>query len=387
MRILRTFFVFSFVGLISSCSFVPAAAIRADPLEPARLCATPKNEAKDKTKDKAEPQTQCTTGSARSRAFQLMQDSLEKCQAFLVELFDSQAKTSTGLDIASTTFSALVPVFSRVGIKNTLGAGSAIATGSKNSIRTEYLNSLALANVTQAVNQTYFVEIAKYRDVLDAKAPESIDVDEVRVDLLRIHALCSLTSAEGTIQANFAPSASTSAREGVNQLTFVYTVMSGDTQANLVANVVKAFNADPGFKAADIQAQVDKANPATQIDFISPNATWQSIHWMPVSIVVPTRDEGAQPEDPKFKADFANDVATLTFNFTGNPVANTQITLETDSLVPKAVQSALAKPTDLAKGRSTPENSYNEPKALLIAHPTEALSKRVNIAIPGSPTH
>lgn len=149
MRILRTLFVFSFAGLISSCSFVPATAMRANPLEPARLCAAPTNEAKDK----AGAQTQCTTGSARSRAFQLMRDSLEKCQAFFVKYFDSQAKTSTSIDIASTTFSALVPVFSRVVIKNTLGAGSAITTDSKNSIRTEYLNSLALANVTQAATQ------------------------------------------------------------------------------------------------------------------------------------------------------------------------------------------------------------------------------------------
>lgn len=344
--LLRALLPLCLLALLSGCSIAPRVTMSAEAVMPARKCTDAEIDAIAKAASNDPSRwlaPNCTSGSNLARVHQLVQDSEQKCANFVVGMFDYQARTSTGLDIAATTFSALATVFTRIGIKNTLSAGSSIATGSRNSIHTEYLNSLTIANVVQAVQSTYGIEMKKYLEYLSTQVAPDVDVE--RSWIVSIHNLCSLPAAEGTIQASVAPARTPSPPS--DQLTLTYTVKAAAKgPSDVAADFAREFSATPDFQALGVGASAGTP-PTNVVKFDWPNDKVHSITWTGVDVVgLPDPNHPGRKLDPGLTAQFSADFSTITFG--GTPHAGETLTMKTDVITLKAAGSAPAAPPPVA---------------------------------------
>jgi hypothetical protein len=135
----------------------------------------------------------------------MVQDSQAKCADFVNSMFAQTSDADFGLDALETITSALGTVFTPIAVTHSLSAASAVIGGVKSSISADYLNSVAINNITQAIQSTYGADMKSYIAWLDTK-PVAIDVQTERSRLESYHNQCSLSAAEGSIGSTLQPS-------------------------------------------------------------------------------------------------------------------------------------------------------------------------------------
>jgi hypothetical protein len=144
----------------------------------------------------------------------LVSDSQKKCGTFVTHLQELTAAVNTQLDVASAALSAAASVVTPLKTTQSLTAGAGFLTATKLSISNEYLSSLTISHVIQAIQQTYGNDMSAYLTDLDN--PAKVDQDKVifLAELPRIQAIhneCSLASAEGTIGSSLQSAPATAA--------------------------------------------------------------------------------------------------------------------------------------------------------------------------------
>jgi hypothetical protein len=142
----------------------------------------------------------------------MVQDSQAKCTNFLNAMFAQTAATNVTLDSLSTLTSALATVFTPTSVTHSLSAASTLFSGVKTSISSDYLNSLAISHITQAIQATYTTDMQKEIDWLEKANKTSsvvIDAYDERSRIESYHNQCSLAAAEGSINSTLQTSATT----------------------------------------------------------------------------------------------------------------------------------------------------------------------------------
>lgn len=190
--------------------------------------------------------------SALDAVHRLVQDSQTKCAAFVNSMFAQAAGSGLILDVLTTAASAAATVFTPINTVHVLTAISTVLSGVKTSISSEYLNSLAISHVTQAIQSTYTADMQKYITYLNGADPSKINVFAERSTILSYHNECGLAAAEGSIGSALQPAAPQQAAPQV--LTVSYTVGAGDTTASIASSIAKKVSGDSGFSAAGVSA-------------------------------------------------------------------------------------------------------------------------------------
>ncbi len=138
----------------------------------------------------------------------LVQDSQTKCSSFVDSMFAEAAASGFILDILSTGTSALATVFTPLAAVHSLTASSTIFGAAKTGISANYLNTLSISHISQAIQSTYTTDIRKYiasLDSLDVNQKSTIDPYVERSKIISYHNECSLAAAEGSISAALQP--------------------------------------------------------------------------------------------------------------------------------------------------------------------------------------
>ncbi len=164
-------------------------------------------------------------------------------------MFAETAGTSLGLDVLSTITSALATVFTPLSATHALSAASTIFSGSKTGITAEYLNSLSISHVSQAIGSTYTSDMSKYISSLSSVDPTTISAYAERSKILSYHNECSLAAAEGSITSALQPS-----NTQTTQIPVSYTVNKSDTTTSIAAAIAKQIDGNTGFTGAGVTA-------------------------------------------------------------------------------------------------------------------------------------
>jgi hypothetical protein len=135
----------------------------------------------------------------------IVQDSQKKCAEFVDSMFAENAGTNTALDSLGTLSSALATVFTPIAVTHSLSAASTLFSGVKSSISADYLNTMAIGHVAQAIQVTYSSDMQKYIGYLNTADPAKIDVIAERSRIESYHNECSLAAAEGSIDSTLTP--------------------------------------------------------------------------------------------------------------------------------------------------------------------------------------
>jgi hypothetical protein len=144
----------------------------------------------------------------------LIGDSMTKCSGFVNSMFAEHAATGLTLDVAATITSALGTVFTPIAVTHSLSAASTILSGTRMSLDAEYLNSLTISHIVQAIQSTYSTQMQyEINKIATANPMPSADLE--RNVIQSIHSSCSLANAEGTIAATLqSPTGTPSAVSG-----------------------------------------------------------------------------------------------------------------------------------------------------------------------------
>ena len=203
----------------------------------------------------------------------LVQDSQKKCADFTIAMF--------GL-AASTALSAVATVFTPTTTVHVLTAGSTIAGSAKTSIQTEYLNSVTISHIVQAIQSTYSADMTKYIAYLDTISDaRDISVVAERSTILSYHNECSLPAANGSIASALQPA---SAKQPSTQLSLTFTVpKTGDSAVTIASGILAQINTDATFKAAGVTASEQPGGPNGTITLTVPAPL--AITWTPATFV------------------------------------------------------------------------------------------------------
>lgn len=204
--------------------------------------------------------------SNKQLVHKLVQDSQQKCTDFTDSLFAETAGTNVVLDLMGTISSALGTVFTPIAVTHSFSAASTIFGSAKTSISADYLNTLSISHITQAIQTTYGTKMQDYITFLTT-APDTIDPREQRTTIASYHALCSLSAAEGSIASTLQPS---TASATTSPISFVEAVTS-DTATDVAAKLAKDITADAAFSAAGLSAEIDPSD-ATTVKFMMKTA-------------------------------------------------------------------------------------------------------------------
>jgi hypothetical protein len=212
----------------------------------------------------------------------LVQDSQKKCADFTIAMFGLAASSNTFLDIASTALSAVATVFTPTTTVHVLTAGSTIAGSAKTSIQTEYLNSVTISHIVQAIQSTYSADMTKYIAYLDTISDaRDISVVAERSTILSYHNECSLPAANGSIASALQPA---SAKQPSTQLSLTFTVpKTGDSAVTIASGILAQINTDATFKAAGVTASEQPGGPNGTITLTVPAPL--AITWTPATFV------------------------------------------------------------------------------------------------------
>ena len=183
----------------------------------------------------------------------LVQDSQNKCAHFVNSMFAETAGSGFVLDVLSTATSAISTIFTPLATVHSLGAASTIFGAGKTAISANYLNTLSISHITQAIQSTYTSDMKKYIDSLaslDTEHQNAINVFQERSKIVSYHAECSLAAAEGSISGALQPPA-----QAGQQVSLTHTVVAGEsTPALLAAAIAKDINGNSAFGKAGITA-------------------------------------------------------------------------------------------------------------------------------------
>ena len=181
-----------------------------------------------------------------------------KCDAFVNSLFASTAGTRFGLDVLTTTATALGAVFTPLATAHAFAAAGAITSGTNTSISSDYLNNLTLSHFVQAIQTSYGTGMQTYLQALDANTKQdAIDPYAAQNKIVQIHSNCSMASANGTISSTLAASAPGDQA----QSTLTYTTKQGDTAIVVASGLLALIKRDPTFLTLGITASEQSAKP------------------------------------------------------------------------------------------------------------------------------
>jgi hypothetical protein len=167
-------------------------------------------------------------------------DSEAKCDRFLNRLSVAESSGDTGLDMATGVFSALSTAFTPLSTVHALSAASTITSGWKTAIDSDYYAKATIANYAQAIQASYYADMKTYSTALNAATDPLIVPIELST-ILRIHAECSLESAQNTISSTLQASANPGSSKSSVTLT-----ITGSLTTN---EVLKLTAAAKSFKA------------------------------------------------------------------------------------------------------------------------------------------
>jgi hypothetical protein len=218
-------------------------------------------------------------------------NSEQKCDTFTKNLTMSNVGSNTFLDVTTTVFSAAATAVNPIKLAHALSGASTVSSGSKTAINADIFAKATIANLSQAINATYYKDLKTYEDQLIAAQADSL-VSSVEVaKILSIHKECALDTAEASISSTLGsvppPAAAAaltsklvtvslagaSAHAGDNlqiiatstsdptlSLTASYPVASAaETPAAMAKGLVAAIQGDKGFSQAGITST---QNPA-----------------------------------------------------------------------------------------------------------------------------
>ena len=129
-----------------------------------------------------------------------LSQSQTKCAAFLNNLVVQHTASDTFLDIATigatATATAITAPLTAIHVATGIGT---LTAGAKASIDNDYFAKASVANLAQAIQTTYYTKLDQYYTALQAAT--SVDPSLEYFAIERIHSLCALGPAEGTISA------------------------------------------------------------------------------------------------------------------------------------------------------------------------------------------
>lgn len=261
---------------VTGCSIVPQRyRLAAEP-----LMDVPPNHVSVPVPGSSPPARQELTNlDNRQRVNLLVQDSQNKCADFVDSMFAQTAGSGFILDILSTGTSAIATIFTPLATVHSLAAASTIFGAAKTGISANYLNTLSISHITQAIQQTYSTNMKIYVDSLATADPAKIDVFQERSKIASYHAMCSLAAAEGSISSTL--QATPQAGQG---LTYRHTVAATENSVKaLAADLVSEINdTTSGFSKAAITA-LQTADATIKLN--NPNAVPLTVVSSPISLV------------------------------------------------------------------------------------------------------
>lgn len=198
-------------------------------------------------------------------------DSMNKCSEFSNGLVLNENTANTGLDIATTVFSALGTLFTPLATVHAMTAGATITSGSKTAIDTDIYSKMSIANFAQAIQQTYYADMKIYVNGLSATAAITPELEYAKI--AAIHRECALAPAEMQISAALTTQTQTTT------LVFSYSVSPSDASGGLsvlAGHILNAINATQAFQSAGVSAAPVQGNPAAIMLNSSPTT---SIAW------------------------------------------------------------------------------------------------------------
>lgn len=268
--------------------------------------------------------------TGRQMAYDMVQDSQSKCADFVTVLFSRSGSTNVALDVAQTIFSAAGTAFTPINTVHTLTALGTVAGGSKTAISVEFLNSVTISHIAQAIQSTYSKDISTYIGYLDS-LPNTTAVDAIaeRSKILSYHNECSLPAADGSISTALQPPTTKTASS--TTLKLQYTVDATDIDApTLAKNLAKAVNANSDFQATKITAY---ANNDTVVFTVPAGLELQQNNFVGVSGAKPTEAAVTYKTTP-----------SNSFQITGTMTAGDSLIVEFDAAATQTAAIAPAAP-------------------------------------------
>jgi hypothetical protein len=182
----------------------------------------------------------------------LVQDSQTKCAHFVDSMFAETAGSGLVLDALSTATSAVSSIITPLSVAHALGATSTILGATKTGISANYLNTLSISHIAQAIQATYDINIKSYIDSLSTADESQIDVFQERSKILSYHKMCSLASAEGSISSTL--QSSPQAGQSINIPPYTVTGVGDITPAGLATALAVFLNQNAAFQQAGVTA-------------------------------------------------------------------------------------------------------------------------------------
>jgi len=187
-------------------------------------------------------------------------DSEAKCDRFMNRLSVAESSGDTGLDMATGVFSALGTAFTPLSTVHALTAASTITSGFKASIDSDVYAKAAIKDYAQAIQASYYADMKTYATALNsAKDPLVVPIELATI--ARIHAECSLESAQNTISTTLKSSSSTSSTQNSATLN-----LDGSLTAKGQLTVTATSNS---FSKSVSSTIPDPANPSTAADALA----------------------------------------------------------------------------------------------------------------------
>ena len=189
----------------------------------------------------------------------LVQDSQRKCAEFVNSLFAETAGSGLILDVLSTGTSAIASLVTPLSTAHSLAAASTVLGATKTGITANYLNTLSISHIAQAIQSTYTTDMTNYINSLAALDPNNsrIDVFQERSKILSYHNECALAAAEGSISSAL----QTPALVGQG-LTVSHTVTDAEINRPGALAQGLAIDINRVFANAGVTAQTETARPS-----------------------------------------------------------------------------------------------------------------------------
>jgi len=194
----------------------------------------------------------------------LVQDSQAKCADFVDSMFAQTAGSGLILDVLSTGTSAISAIVTPLSTAHALAAASTVLGATKTGISANYLNTLSISHITQAIQSTYTTNMTNYINTLASADKTQIDTYEERSKILSYHTGCSLAAAESSISSTL--QAPTTQTQG---LSFTHTVTQTETAPAALANAL-AVQVNAVFGKVGVTAQQDDNQPTVFIWMTNP---------------------------------------------------------------------------------------------------------------------
>lgn len=206
----------------------------------------------------------------------LVVDSETKCARFANGLVLNENVVNTGLDITTTVATALGTLFTPLATVHAFTAAGSITSGSKTAIDSDIYAKMTIANFAQAIQVTYYADMAKYVDNVSgmSSADQAKLMPEFEwVKIQHIHRECALAPAEYSISAALTPS-----QAQTSQLTVAYTVKAGDSTTGIATALLNSINTTAAFQKAGVTATQQSPNSPNNVIILNAPPT-TPIEW------------------------------------------------------------------------------------------------------------